>query len=72
MGELNVLMGQVFKHMSGSEEGAKKIVEDYRSEYDIKKSSVQRKVKKGVEYWVVTVEVSFISEKDAFDSNFGE
>jgi hypothetical protein len=72
MGELNVLMGQVFKHMAGSEEGAKKIVEDYRKEYDIKKSSVQRKVKKGLEHWIVTVEVSFISEKDAFDQNFGE
>jgi hypothetical protein len=70
--DLNVLLGQSFTHMAGSEAAAEKIVEDYRAHHDIKKSAIQRKVKKGVEFWIVRVEISFVSEKDAFDMNFGE
>jgi len=72
MNELNILLGQSFKHMAGSEAAAKRIVEDYKSQYEIKKSSITKKVKKGMEYWIVTVEVDHVVEKDAFEMYFGE
>lgn len=70
---LNVLLNQSFVHLAGSEEAAKSIVENYKSEYEeIKKSSITKKVKKGIEYWVVSVTVNHIIEKDAFEAYFGE
>lgn len=72
MEEINVFLGQSFSHMAGSEEKANEIVENYKSKFEVKKSLVQKKVKKGVEYWVVKVDVTFVSEKDAYDQNFGE
>lgn len=72
MSELNILLGQSFKHLAGSEAAAKKIVEDYKSKYEIKKSSTTKKIKKGIEYWIVTVEVSHVEEKEAFEMYFGE
>lgn len=69
---INVLLKQSFTHMAGSEEEGKAIIEKYREEYDINKSTNHRKVKKGSEYWVVTVEVTHIVEKDAFDAYISE
>lgn len=69
---INVLLGQSFTHMADDEASAKKIVEDYRVNYDIKKSSIQQKTKKGNTYYIVNVVVTFVSEKDAFDMNFGD
>ena len=71
MNTLNVLLSQSFKHMTDSEANAKKIVEEYvNGGYDLKKSVISRKVKKGVEYWTVTVDVQHVIEKDAFEINF--
>lgn len=70
MDELNILMGQSFTHMVGSEKQAKGVVEDYKKEYTIKKSTIDKKTKKGQEYWKVTVVVDHIAEKDAFASYF--
>jgi hypothetical protein len=72
MNELNILLGQSFSHMAGSEEAAKRIVEDYKSQYEIKKSLITKKVKKGVEYWVVSVTIDHVVEKEAFEMYFGE
>lgn len=70
---INILLSQSFTHMTGSEDEAKQIVENYRSGgYEIKKSTVQKKVKKGTEYWIANVIVTHVPEKEAFDQNFGE
>jgi hypothetical protein len=59
--------------MAGSEFQAKQIVENYREGgHEIKKSSVTKKVKKGVEYWIANITVTHVAEKEAFDVNFGE
>lgn len=67
---LNILLGQSFKHMVGSEEQAKQVVEKYESEYTIKKSEIIKKQKKGHEYWIVNVIVDHVNEKDAFENYF--
>ncbi len=72
MGHLNILMAQSFTHLVGTEEEGKEVVERYRKDFEIKKSSLQKKVKKGVEYWVVKVDVTFVNEKEAFDMYLGE
>lgn len=38
----------------------------------IKKQSIDRKVKKGVEYYKATITLEAISEKDAFEIHFAE
>lgn len=71
MNELNILIGQSFTHIAGSEKQAEVIVEKYKQEYPtVKKSTIDRKVKKGQEYWKVTVVLDHISEKDAFETYF--
>jgi hypothetical protein len=70
MNELNILLGQSFTHMVGSEAQAKQVVESYKREYTIKKSTIDKKVKKGQEYWKVTVVVDHVVEKDAFEMYF--
>jgi hypothetical protein len=72
MNDLNILLGQSFTHMVGSESQAKRVVEDYKAEYTIKKSTIDKKVKKGMEYWKVTVVIDHVSEKDAFGMYFDE
>lgn len=69
---LNILLGQSFTHMVGSEKQAQAVVEKYKSEYTVKKSTIDKKVKKGQEYWKVTVVVDHVSEKDAFSIYFDE
>jgi len=69
---LNVLLNQSFTHMADTETAANKIVEDYKAEYTIKKSSITKKVKKGIEYWVVSITVEHVSEKDSYETYFGE
>ena len=39
MDNLNILLGQSFVHMVGSEKQAKEVVEKYKNEYTIKKST---------------------------------
>jgi hypothetical protein len=70
MNELNILLGQSFTHLVGSEQQAKDVVENYKREYTIKKSTIDKKVKKGQEYWKVTVVVDHVNEKDAFEMYF--
>lgn len=70
MGELNILLGQSFTHMVGSEQQAKDVVEKYKQEYTIKKSTIDKKVKKDQKYWKVTVVVDHVVEKDAFEIYF--
>lgn len=70
MNDLNILLGQSFTHMVGSEQQAKDVVEGYKREYTIKKSTISKKVKKGQEYWTVKVEVDHVVEKDAFEMYF--
>lgn len=72
MSNLNILMSQQFVHLTDTEEGAQEIVETYKNGYTVKQSNIQRKVKKGVEYFVVKVTVTHLEEKDAFDTYFGE
>lgn len=72
MDNLNILLGQSFSHMVGSEEQANEVVENYKSEYTVKKSTIDRKSKKGMEYWVVKVEVTHVVEKDAFEMYFDD
>jgi hypothetical protein len=72
MSALNILLGQSFKHMVGSEEQAEAVVEKYKSEYTIKKSTIDKKIKKGCEYWVVTVHIDHVVEKEAFSMYFDE
>ena len=72
MDNLNILLGQSFVHMVGSEKQAKEVVEKYKNEYTIKKSTIDKKVKKGQEYWKVTVVADHVSEKDAFGMYFDE
>jgi hypothetical protein len=70
MDNLNILLGQSFTHMVGSEKQAEEVVEKYKQEYSVKKSTIDRKVKKGQEYWKVTVVVDHVVEKDAFEQYF--
>lgn len=70
MGTLNILIGQSFTHIVGSEEQAEQTVEKYKEKYSVKKSTIDKKVKKGQEYWKVTVIVEHLSEKDAFATYF--
>lgn len=70
MNELNILLGQSFKHMVGSEEQAEAVVEAYKQEYNVKKSTIDKKVKKGSTYWVVTVQIDHVVERDAFELYF--
>lgn len=72
MDNLNIMMGQSFTHMVGSEEQANEVVEKYKEQYTIKKSTIDKKTKKGNEYWVTKVEISHVLEKDAFDMYFDE
>lgn len=72
MDSLNILLVQSFNHMAGSEEQAKEIVEDYAKKHNLKRSQITHKTKKGVEFWIVSVTISHVSEKDAFDMYFGE
>lgn len=72
MSNLNILLGQSFTHMVGSEAQAKSVVEEYKKEYTIKKSTIDKKTKKGQDYWKVTVVVDHLSEKDAFGMYFDE
>lgn len=67
---INTLLAQSFTHMVGSEENAKAVVEKYKEQYTIKKSTTNKKVKKGNEYWVVNVVVEHLPEKEAFDIYF--
>lgn len=67
---LNILMAQSFTHMVGSEQEAKTVVEGYKEEYTIKKSTIDKKTKKGQEYWTVKVEVVHLVEKEAFEMYF--
>ncbi|HLO11522.1 MAG TPA: hypothetical protein VK190_04635 [Pseudoneobacillus sp.] len=69
---INILLGQSFTHIADSEDAAQTIVEQYKSEYTVKKSNIVRKIKKGTEYFVVTVVVEHLSEKDGFITYFGE
>ncbi len=70
MNQLNILLGQSFTHMVGSEQQANSVVENYKKEYTVKKSTIDKKVKKGQEYWKVTVVVDHVSEKDSFEMYF--
>lgn len=70
MDGLNILLGQSFTHMVGSETQAKAVVETYKTQYTVKKSVIDKKVKKGQEYWKVQVVVDHVVEKDAFDQYF--
>lgn len=67
---LNILLGQSFKHMAGSEEEAVEIVDKYKSEFNVKKSTIDKKNKKGQEYFIVTVQIDHVVEKDAFELYF--
>lgn len=71
MSQINLLLGQTFKHLADTQVAAQQIVEDYKKQYTIKKSNIARKSKKGEVYFVVTVEIEHTSEKDAFDMYFG-
>lgn len=66
----NKMIGQSFTHMVDTEAEAEKVVEEYKAQYVIKKSTITQKVKKEVEYWKVDVVVEHISEKDAFANYF--
>ena len=65
-----VLIAQSFTHLAKTEKEATQIVEEYKSEYNVKKATVDRKVKKQTEYWKVYVVVESLSEKDAFELYF--
>lgn len=67
---LNILLGQSFTHLVGSECEANQVVEKYKTEYTVKKSTIDKKVKKGQEYWKVIVVVDHVTEKDAFEQYF--
>lgn len=69
-GSLNLLLGQSFKHMVDSEKEANEVVETYKSSMNVKKSTIDKKTKKGQEYWVVTVQIDHVVEKDAFELYF--
>lgn len=70
MAGINTLLAQSFTHMTGSEPDAKAVVEKYKEQYTIKKSMINKKTKKGNEYWIVKVEVAHLEEKEAFDIYF--
>lgn len=70
MSEINLLLGQSFTHLADSEQQAEAIVEKYKEEYTVKKSTIDKKVKKGVEYWKVQIVVDHVTEKDAFSMYF--
>ena len=72
MNNLDILLEQTFVHMVGSEQQADDVIENYKSKHSIKKATTDKKVKKGMEYWKVTVVVEHASEKDSFDAYFGE
>lgn len=70
MAGINTLLAQSFTHMTGSELDAKAVVEKYKEQYTIKKSTINKKTKKGNEYWIVKVDVAHLEEKEAFDIYF--
>lgn len=70
MSALNILVGQSYTHMVGSEEQAEVVVEKYKEQHTVKKSTIDKKVKKGQEFWEVKVEVEHLSKKEAFDTYF--
>jgi hypothetical protein len=70
MDELNILLGQSFSHMVGSETQAEAVVEKYKQEYTVKKSTIDKKTKKSQEYWKVTVVIDHVKETDAFGMYF--
>lgn len=66
------LLEETKKFMTDSESKATDIVEGFKQSHKIKKSSIVKKVKKNVEYWIVTVTLEVNSEKELFEIYLAE
>lgn len=69
---MEILLETQHKIMTDSEAKAEAIVQKFKESHKTKKSTITKKVKKGIKYWIIQVIVEEAVEKDMFDMYLAE